>query len=506
MKERIISPALIAVGVLAVMLPPAAFMLRILTNLNPELFALYFNREIICLFLYTSLLASVAGFASTLLGFFVAFSVELLGPGLSSRFKTLFLLPLALPTYLFTFSWLGFLGKRGTLAQFQMPNLPLNIHTPGFLIFIFVISSFPIAMLLCAIGIRNIPSELIEAGRIFSRKNLLKKIILPLLKPYLLASFFVTFFLFFSEYVTPSYLGIRLYQNEIFTQLGAFYNVQGAGILSLPVFSIAIAISSAMLYYFGKRDFCVISGEAKRFTGLRASPEREKIVLPPLLLLAFLCVGVPFFMLLAESELAFAKAASIAKNEILNALALSLLSSFLVTLFAFFTVLFVKNKFYLNLLVVSPFSLPSVLLAISLIHFYQFSFFYGSVLPLIHGFFLKFLPYSILVLVSFSEQVSKSVEEASEIFVRGLGRKISRIFLPLFSKGIAASFFIVFVLSMSEVSVTQLLAPAGFQTLAVKIDILMHYGNYSCVASLLLLLMLLVFIVYYLIEGVKWKR
>lgn len=506
MKEKTISFLLIIISFIIIFLPLVMFIFNIFLNLNFEILATYFNKEIIYLFFYTCALSFVVAVFSTLLGFFIALAVEIYEIKFASKFKSLFFIPLVLPTYLFTFSWLGFLGKRGTLTEFQMPNLPINIYTPEFLVFIFTISFFPISMILCILGMKNIPSELVEAGKIFIRRKIITKIIIPLMKPYLFVSFFIIFFLFFSEYITPSYLGINLYQNEIFTQLGAFYNIYGAGILSVPIFLTGFAMNFIILYYFKKRNFAIISGEMKKdYKKLKIKPKNEKIILIFLILLALLCVAIPFFMLLMESEFSFIKAISSAKNEIINSIFLSLLSSFLIVIFSFFVILFIKNKLYLNLLIVLPFSVPSIIIAISLIHFYQFLSFNTLFLSLIHGLVIKFLPYSILLFASFSEQLSKSIEESGKIFITGLNKRISKIFIPIFWKSITVSFLLVFILSISEVSITQLLIPPGFQTFSIKIDILMHYGSYSHVSSLLLFLIFLAFIGYYLIEVRKWK-
>lgn len=502
MKEKTVSYLIIASSIF-LLSPLAVFVFNVISNLNFEILSLYFSKEMLHLFLYTCFLGFAASVFSTLLGLFIALALEFYEVKFSSSFKALFFILLILPNYFFTFSWLGFLGKRGTLTQFQMPNLPVNVYTPEFLLFTFVISSFPLATLLLMLGIRNIASELIEAGRLFS-KRVIGKIIIPLLKPYLLVSFFITFFLFFSEYITPSYLGINLYQNEIFLQLGAFYNLQGAGILSLPLFFVSIVISSLIVYYFKKRNFCVISGEMKT-KHAKIITRKEKLIGLLLLLLLSLSLGIPFSMLLIESELSFAQAMNTTKNEILNSILLSLLSSLLTTIFAFLVVLFVKNKVYINFLIFFPFSIPSVLLAISLIHFYQFMPF-SSFIPLLHGYIIKFLPYSILFLAAFSEQISKSIEDANKIFVRSLGERFFKIFLPIFKPSLTISFLLVFVLSIGEVSISQLLAPPGFQTLAIKLDILMHYGNYSYVSSLLIFIMFLAFVSYYLMEVKRWKQ
>ena len=65
---------------------------------------------------------------------------------------------------------------------------------------------------------------------------------------------------------------------------------------------------------------------------------------------------------------------------------------------------------------------------------------------------------------------------------------MGRIVIPLIRPGLAAAFFIGFVLSLGDLGTTLLIMPPGRSTVPVKIYNLMHYGADQMVAALCLLL------------------
>jgi ABC-type Fe3+ transport system permease subunit len=101
---------------------------------------------------------------------------------------------------------------------------------------------------------------------------------------------------------------------------------------------------------------------------------------------------------------------------------------------------------------------------------------------------MKFLPFVIFIFSSFLSQLSPSLEEAGKIFTSNQLKIMRKIIMPLTKNGFLSAFIIAFIFIFGEIGVTQLLSPAGFQTLSQRIDVLMHYGNYRSVASLSLFL------------------
>jgi iron(III) transport system permease protein len=88
------------------------------------------------------------------------------------------------------------------------------------------------------------------------------------------------------------------------------------------------------------------------------------------------------------------------------------------------------------------------------------------------------------------------MEEYSRMCNASFLKKMQKIILPLMKGGVLSSFILIFILCLGDVGIVQMVSPPGFQTLSIRIETLMHYGNYPYVASLSLILFLLIFIFY----------
>jgi len=127
------------------------------------------------------------------MGFILAYILEFTNIKHPNLWKSFLFMPFLIPPYFFVFSWLGFLGKRGTFASITFQNVGINVYNPAFLILFLTSSFFPIAMFIISLGLNNIDENLVDAGRLSNPKKVVGKIILPMLKPHLLASFFIVF-------------------------------------------------------------------------------------------------------------------------------------------------------------------------------------------------------------------------------------------------------------------------------------------------------------------------
>jgi iron(III) transport system permease protein len=346
-------------------------------------------------------------------------------------------------------------------------------------------------MLITSLGLRNLDSVYIEASILSNKKRTIQKIILPLIKPHLIISCLFVFFLAISEYTTPAFLRVNTYTNEIFTQFAAFYNLYGAVIYSIPMVILALVFVSAIYIYLRNKSFVTISSFTKRWKNFIELSKNWKI-LSYLYILAILSFSllIPFAVLLYTSKLQFLSAISLAKNSILDSILITTISSLLLTFLGFLTAYFIKNNKSLILLISFPLALSSSVIGISLINLYSNLPLpiYGTIVILIMGYLMKFIPFAVFIFSSFLSQISVSLEEAGRIFTSSQLKIIRKIFIPLSKNGFVSAFIILFIFIFSEIGITQLLSPPAFQTLTFRIDTLMHYGDYQNVASLSLIL------------------
>ncbi len=138
------------------------------------------------------------------------------------------------------------------------------------------------------------------------------------------------------------------------------------------------------------------------------------------------------------------------------------------------------------------YALPGIVVALALVFFgtrvalplYQ------TLAMLVFALTIHFLPLAIGAVSSSLLQVSPRVEEAA----RGMGRGPVEVFrtitTPLVAGGIAAGAALVFLHALKELPATLLLAPIGFETLAIDIwrQTTLGFFEASAIPSLLLLL------------------
>jgi iron(III) transport system permease protein len=353
-------------------------------------------------------------------------------------------------------------------------------------------------MFIISLGLKNIDRNLIDVARLTGKK-FLGKILIPLVKPHIIISFFFIFAFSISEYTTPSFLRINTYQAELFTQLAAFFNLERAVIYSLPLIILTFLFSASIYLYFKNISFATITSFSRKKEEFIILSKKSKILLYIYIsILISLSLIIPSLMMFIEAGKEFTESLATAKAQFISSLILSSISAFSITILGILAYYFLRKNLALLTIFMLPLGISSPVIGIALINLYSKLALpiYGTILMVPLGFILRFLPFSIFISSSFLPQISYSLEEYSRICKTSFLKKIQKIILPLSKGAILSSFVIIFILCLGEVGVTQMVSPPGFQTLSMRIETLMHYGNYSKVASLSLILLLLIFMFY----------
>lgn len=468
-----------------------------------------FDSRVFLIFFKTLLIGLSVSILSGVVGLALALLLECSNLSHRKFFKFLLFLPFLIPPYLFTFSWLGFLGKRGTFADLVFPNLPLNIYNPLTVIIFLFLSFFPISMFIISLGLKNMDRNLIDAAKLSGGKKLIKKIVAPLIMPHLLISCFFIFVLTISEYTVPSFLRVNMYSSEVFAQLAAFYDLRRAIIYSLPLVFLALIISGLFSFYFGKKSFVTISTFIRqKINFINLSNNQKILAYSFIIFLISISLLVPITMVLIESKLSFFDAVFFTKESTINSLLMAILGTTIITVLGFFTYYSLKKSSFLAIIISFPLAIASPVIGISLINLYNGLPFpiYGTVLIVLLGYILRFLPFSVFIFSAFFPQISPTLEESARISGSKFLKNIYKIVLPLTKGGFVSSLIIIFIFCLGEIGVTQMISPPGFQTLPIRIETLMHYGNYPYVSSLSLLLLLFIFFFYTLYWRVYRKN
>lgn len=453
------------------------------------------NGNTLTLLLSSATIAAGVAVLSTLSGTLLAFLLYKIKTPFASWFKLLLLLPLFISPYIWAVAWKDFF-------YFAFGNSGI-ISSTGGLIFIHTSIFTPLAMLIVGSGFRNINSQLEESGLIITDfKNVVLKIIIPLIKPAVASSFVLIFIFSISEFSVPGFLGIKVFTTEIFTQFSAFYNHSLAVMQSLLLVVVCILLLMSEKKYIANAPF--LSVGSKGNNAVTYKPRYTNAAFLFILFWLGVFVILPPVMLVIQTFGAgityFAKAFYLLKSSFVPSIFLSLISAIVIVFAGFNIAFFTKNgeKKSINILLLIAFIVPSVVMGISLIKFYNhpfFNFIYGSYAIIIIGYIAKFLFIAVKLIENALKKIPDSLDEAAQIAGISLFGRITKIFLPLTMQTVFTTFIIIFIFSISELGTTVMVYPPGSELMQVKIFTLSANASQSLTSGMSLIVFILILIV-----------
>ena len=412
------------------------------------------------------LLLTSIGFAvavavfSTLAGTIAALSVYGRTGFIAVAAKILIILPLFITPYSFAVSW---------DKIFYALSLSSILKT----FFTLLMAFTPIAYIIVYTSLKKMPREFLESAIIHTSSNgrIIRRIILPYLKPSLISAFTLVFIFAVSEFTVPVYYGVNLYAAKIFTEFSAFYNYNLAIIHSSVLLVVILVILWAELKTFGEVPLISTS----------ASINSKYRLLPISFLFAvFFYASVVFFLPITNISLStglpeLKEAVSLLSVPIINSIIVALATSLLVILFTLATVTtgFVMRKtFNAGKIYIISFAVPSIILGIAFIYFYNtpwLNFIYSTVAIIIFGLTAKFSYLAYKVMSNITKTLDYNGIEVAKIHKFNTVKIIFKIVLPQIKHGIIAAFFIVFVFSYLEAGLSIMVYPPGMQLAVIKV-------------------------------------
>jgi iron(III) transport system permease protein len=392
-------------------------------------------------------------------------------------------LPLAIPTYVGSYAFIGAVGPRGILQGWLEPFGVESI--PSFYGFwgawmVLTLFTYPYVLLTVRAAVRRLDPSLEEASRTLgqSRWTTLRRVVLPQLRPSITAGSLLVALYTLSDFGAVSMLRFDSFTRAIFVQYRASLDRSTAAVLGLVLVAVTLA---------------VLGGEsaARRRGGyhrLHAGGARTAPITPlgrwrwPVfgLLCALLAVAlvIPMAVVLTWffRGLSAGEPIRLTTTLVGNSLKASALGALAAVVAAWpVAVLSVRRGGWFGRLVEGAcwagHSLPGVVVALSLV------FFGARVVPGIYqtqwlltlAYVVLFLPQALGVIRSSLLQISPSLEEASRLLGRSQWRTMVSVVLPLARPGLLAGFALVFLTCMKELPATLLLAPTGYPTLATQV-------------------------------------
>jgi iron(III) transport system permease protein len=392
-------------------------------------------------------------------------------------------LPLAIPTYVGGYAFIGAVGPRGILQGWLEP---LGVESlPSFYGFwgawlVLTLFTYPYVLLTVRSAIRGLDPTLEEASRTLGQGKwtTLRRVVLPQLRPSILAGSLLVGLYTLSDFGAVSMLRFDSFTRAIFVQYRASLDRSTAAVLGLVLVGVTLLV-------LGGESVARRSGTYHRLHagGSRATPVTPLgrwrwpafgflCALLALALVVPLAVVFTWFLRGLDAGEPLRLTTTLIGNS-LRAAALGAVAS--VAAAWPVAVLAVRRGGWLGRLVEGAcwvgHSLPGVVVALSLV------FFGARVAPSIYqthwlltlAYVVLFLPQALGAIRSSLLQISPSLEEASRLLGRGSMATTFSVVLPLARSGLLAGGALVFLTCMKELPATLLLAPTGYPTLATQV-------------------------------------
>ena len=457
----------------------------------------------------TLIAATVTMVLGTLIAFPLAWLVGRTNLFGKKFFRSLFVLTYMVPPYVGAMAWLRLLNPNvGTMNQFfrllfglgDTPG-PLNIYTLGGLIWVLTTFYYPYAFITISRAMEKMDPSLEEASRISGASPLLTvfRVTLPMMTPSLIAGALLVFVAAMSCYGIPSIIGAPGKVHTVTTRIIEYNGLGAQGIsdaTGLAVFLMALAILILYLSDFvvARKQYITVSGKSTRPNIVDLG--KWRIPLTVLVsLFAIIVVLIPFATILTTSfKIDVGKSlfdpenftltqwqTIFSRSETMSCLKNSLIfgvitASVGIVVACTMSYLLQRTKIrgrkLPDFLITLGSGTPSVVIALGLIMTMKGDFgvnIYNTAYIMIVAYLIKYLMMGMRTVVSAMSQIHVSLEECSQISGASWTRTMFKITGPLIFPSIAAGWFLIFIPSFYELSMTTLLYSNSTKTIGFQL-------------------------------------
>jgi iron(III) transport system permease protein len=408
-----------------------------------------------------SLALSVVALA-TLIGVSIAWALSNVDlPGLA-LLRALVILPVAVPSYVFTYSWLslGFLPS-GFLAA----------------VIVLTLTTTPYVTLAALAAFKRIDGAQLDVAQTLGLNQFesFVKVTLPQIRNAVGAGSLIVTLYVLSDFGAVSLLGVDTFTRAIQNTYQGSFDRSSAAILAL----ILVAISSFVIAFeisFRQKTAMLKSSVriTKRLPALRSLKSRSWAFAGILLYISAALV-TPLFVLLQRF---FSRVTPIDINELLMAslstISVSFSGAIIAMLLAVPVALLAVRETWIGTwserAVLLVHALPGIVIGLALVSF-------GSAFPIIYqttgllafAYSILFLARSVGAIRTSFAKVPINLTEIAATLGQTKSRIFYRVTLPLAAPGVLAGTLLVFLSAMKELPATLMLRPTGFETLATEI-------------------------------------
>ncbi len=466
----------------------------------------------------TLLLAFASTALALLVGGGLALALAADVPG-QAMLERLVVMPLYLTPLLTAIGWNWLASPRGGLLNLLLRDalhlpLTLNVVSPVGVIFVTALACVPLPYLLISEAGKNLDAALLDAGRVHGARPLylLRRITAPLLLPAGLAAALLVMVQAIGLFSIPAVLGLpagfAVATTEIFQLLDNYppriHEATDWGVLLL---GISTALMFAQVALLRRQSFATVTGKSfrpiARKSGapwLRAACGWLYVSLATILPLTALLWAASVVFVTTDRRLlhftaqhfrsvlfGYPKTWIAAGNSMLLGGLTATAVCGLGVCIAWFA-LRGRSRLgpWINLLSLVPLSMPAMVFALGLLWVYVAIKLpiYGTGAILLIAYITHYLPFGTRTAAAALGQLHPELEEAARVSGGTWRFTMQRITLPLLRSTAIATWALLFILAMQEVSSSMLLYSSRSIVLSVAVFDLWENGNSGDVAAL----------------------
>ncbi len=493
---------------------------------NPETVAIFWNS--VKFALGGSALAFVIGTA-------LAWMNERTNTPMRRLFFALSIVPLIIPSILFTISWIMLaspkIGLLNMVAQslFGLDQPPFNIYSMWGMIWVDGLHYSPMAFLLMSSAFRAMDPSL-EESAVMSGSSVLStlyRITLKLVFPAILATVLTLFVRAIESFEVPALLGlpagIQVFTSAIYQAIHQYPSQIG---LAAAYSVILLVLTTGGIYVQAR-----ISASGNKYATMTGKGFRPRTIdlggwryftMGIFIVYFLLIVVLPFLVLLWSSLQKFYAPPSMAalqnitldgyryilgsstvRTAVVNSLWMSVTTATIVMLLASVVCWIVvktkiRGRWLLDNIASLPMVFPGLVLGVSIMIFYlTFDIgIYGTFWIILLAYVTRFLPYGLRYSTTSMIQIHKDLEESAGMSGASWFTVFRRIILPLLKPGLIAGWIYVMIVSIRELSTSILLYSPGNEVISIVIWELWENGQYVELSALsvLFIFMLLILV------------
>lgn len=393
------------------------------------------------------------------------------------------ILPLVIPSYVGGYAIVAALGPRGALQSLLEPlgvdRLPELYGFPGAALAL-TLFSFPYVLLSVRGALMRMDPAYDDVARSLGRGpwSTFFGVTLPQLRPAIAAGALLVALYALSDFGAVSLLQFDSFTRAIYVQYRASFDRTLAAVLALMLVALTATILLAEARMRGRAAYHRSGGGASRPPPI--------VVLGPWRYpaLAFCSAVVGLAVVVPVATIGFWLLRGLAAGEpLVNVLGPTLNSVVASGLAAVLAVaasipvamLAVRHRggiaAFIERSTYAGFALPGIVIGLAFVFFAAryLPWIYQTLPLLVLAYLVRFVPQAVGATRGSLLQVSPRIEEAARTLGRSPGGVLRDVVIPVIRPGLVAGGALVFLTAMKELPTTILLAPTGFDTLAVRI-------------------------------------